>query len=109
MIRVKSAQLHAPIFVGGKNLSDNLRTEKNEGLVMHYDRKEQELHVTWAGETGFMPASNIKLMVAAETVKVAPVESTLKIKTEMTAQVETPQSHVFAGAGAGKTGLGSKP
>lgn len=108
MIKLKQAQLHGPIFVGGKNQTERLKTEKNDGLTMFYDRKEKELHVTWGGETAIVPSTNIMSMVPMEAVKVAPVEPT-KIQTNLSAQVDTPQSHVFAGAGAGKTGLGSKP
>ncbi len=108
-IDLKFAELHNPLFLGGKNLGLKLDHKKHPSISLVYDRAEKELLVTWNGETGIIPASNVSSMTPALINLSPPV-----VKTELpprrlpgepfTAQVETPQSHVHAGPGHGSTG-----
>lgn len=104
MIPIKFAELHNALFLGGKNLQTKLDPGKLAGLVIEYDRTEKELLVTWNGQTGIIPSSNIACMVEGSPEKPA-VQITHPIVAGIaSAQVETPMSHVHAGYGAGKTG-----
>ena len=100
MIELKFAELHTPLFLAGTNLNVKLMPDKRQGLKIAYDRDHKELHVTYNGETGIIPSSNIVSMVVGKVVEPPkPVAPTTPIK----AQASTPQDHVFAGHGHGKT------
>lgn len=103
-INIRSVRLHSTIFVGGRNLSDKIAAKPD--LILEYDRKEKELHVTFQGETAIVPSTNINSMVLqieADTIRSEPrVE--IPFSTKTTAQIDSPMAHVFAGPGAGKTG-----
>jgi hypothetical protein len=124
MINVGFAQLFDGIFVGKKNLGTKLDAKALPTLKMAVDRAENELLVTWGGETSHVPLTNVKQWtdvagtsdrkvvqyaspMVANVSQVAQVENpTLmppKAQTH-TAQVSTPTSHVHAGEGKGKTG-----
>ncbi len=108
LMNLKLAQLHTPIFVGGKNLTDRLDPFILKGLEVKYFRSEKELHVTWNGETAMVPITNVKNMIPQDGKNVPMPEPTvvapMKIQTNLSAQVDSPMGHVHAGPGAGKTG-----
>lgn len=108
MLPVKRAKLHTDIFVAGKNLKESLdKKEHRHNLHMEYCREHQELHVTYnlngVVETVIVPATNIVCMAVGESEH-EPVPAVQQAAVKMTAQVSSPQGHVFAGPGAGKTG-----
>jgi len=106
MIDIEFAELHNPLFLAGTNLQMKLDPNKRTGLKLQYSREYKELHVTWLERTAIVPTTNVSSMTpyekqgAVEPVAV-PARSMFK---KITAQVDTPMSHVFAGPGAGKTG-----
>lgn len=108
LIPIQIAQLHSPIFVGGKNFSDKLQPLLIAGLQINYDRKEKELLIDYKGIKAIVPATNIVSMTPmTEEIKKGAVEAPVLIPVavnKVTAQYESPMSHVFAGPGAGKTG-----
>lgn len=105
-IPVQVAYLHSPHFhvsgITGKSLGERLDTRQDKSIELFYDRDAKELEITWAGRTCFIPESNVKSYFpfvdgeVIETKKVVPV-GVIK------AQVSTPQDHVFAGEGRGKS------
>jgi len=108
MIKIKWAELHTPLFLADANLGQKLDPHKRPALKMEYNRPERELLVTYTHgtktETAIIPTTNVVCMIEGEIAQRPQVEPVKPITAKITAQVETPQSHVFAGVGAGKTG-----
>lgn len=124
-IEVGFCELHDGIFVGGRNLTNKLDPGRYPELKLKYDRLDKELEVTWNGVTSYVPSTNIKNYIPGKPrdrkivqmgpPQVANVSATAQVATpatgilpKVTAQVETPMSHVHAGAGHGKTGQKGK-
>lgn len=97
---IKWAELHSPIFLAGTNLQAKLDPDKREGLKLEFDEEKRHLYVSYKGETSRVPEPSILSMVEGSP-KVrhlaAPPKGSIK------AQVSTPQDHVFAGEGKGKS------
>lgn len=104
MISMKFAELHTPLFLAKKNLGTRLDREKHgmHSLKLVYDRAEKELLVTWNDETAIIPTTNVVSMI--EGTPLAHLNAVQAPKGKIEAQVATPQMHVFAGEGHGKTG-----
>lgn len=109
-IAIELANLHSPHFhmsgIGGKNMGDKLDVRSARDIKIEWNTETKQLEVSWNGRIGLIPESNIKSMFPQEaTVIEMPVNksSPIRKETRSTAQVETPQDHVFAGPGAGKT------
>lgn len=109
MIELEYAELHGPIFLHGTNLPAKLIVGEGPGrrrdIKLYYDRDHQELYVHFKEKVAIVPKENVASMV--EMVNVRPlVIPTMKdgIPIKMSAQVDSPMSHVFAGEGHGKTG-----
>ncbi len=102
-IELKFAELHNALFLAGKNFGLKLDPAKLAGLQLFYDRPEKELLVHWAGEIGIVPSSNIACMVIGTSVRAVEHMHPI-VAGQMSAQVETPQSHVHAGPGFGRKG-----
>jgi hypothetical protein len=105
---LKYVELHSPLFLAGTNLQMKLDIEKRRGLVMEYDRQEKELKVTWNGDTAYLPCTSVFSMVPVTMTKVTNIDPTPDHEKRgpgrpAKAQVSTPQDHVFAGPGFGKT------
>lgn len=111
---IEWAEVHSPIFLKtrhgtGINLGQKLDPSKRKGLILTYDEDKRHLFVTFEGKTARVPEASVLSMIETEVSKVTvltmpsnkPIESGKPIE----AQVDTPMSHVFAGAGKGKTGL----
>lgn len=110
-LEIKFAELHAPLFLAGTNLQMKLDPTKRVGLKLIYDRGEKELIVQWNGHEAIVPISNVASMTAktVELIKPVPTAPHPELaRGKITAQVSTPQSHVFAGAGHGDTGQKKK-
>lgn len=113
-IDLKFAELHAPLFLAGKNFGLKLEpgSHKHTGMVLVYDRAEKELLVTWMGEEAIVPVSNVATMTVKERTAIrsepladmARQPHSANALSKATAQVHTPQSHVHAGPGHGDTG-----
>lgn len=109
LVELSYAELHSALFLGGKN--HNLKLGDDHGKQrLVYDRTEKELHVIWNGHKGIVPLTNVASMIPRKEAAPIPIEKAIPQPTARpTAQVESPQSHVFAGLGHGKTGRGGKP
>ena len=98
------AEVKTALFIAGTNLKQKLDPFNNPGLGLVYDQAEKELVISWKNTTTIVPTSN----VASMTLGVAKDRKVVQIVAPqtsgiMTAQVETPMSHVHAGPGKGKT------
>lgn len=112
---IRFAELHAPLFSRtegqhgqGVNLGMKLDPHHRVGLKLEFDEDNHSLYVTFSGVTSRVPETNVVTMIEGEvkTAKLAAAEVQKTGANPATAQVETPQSHVFAGEGKGKTGRG---
>lgn len=103
-IDLKFAQLHNPIFFGGKNFAPKLEPRHIAGLELFYDRENKELHVHYMGAIAIVPSTNIACMVEGVPDQKAPLVTHPMVAGISSAQVETPFGHVHAGPGEGKTG-----
>lgn len=126
-IELVFCELHAPLFLSGKNFGMKLDEKKHPGLKLHYDRGEKELLVSYkrpncaAEAVAIVPLSNVASMtpvpvvteVAATPVKEAapapapitinPLPVRVQVPGMSQAQVASPHQHVFEGIGKGKT------
>ncbi len=129
LVELEFAELHAPLFLGGKNHQLKLVAGARSELRLVYDRPNKELLVYWNGPKGvvegIVPIGTVLSMIpkkpeAPIPIKTEPAAVSPKISESMgektleratkyeanrfTAQVATPQDHVFKGVGQGKTG-----
>ena len=100
-------ELHAPLFLNGKNLGVKLDHKKHPGIEMAWDSDEKMLYIRHthpggATKTGVIPSSSVHCMVPQEAKVEAPKAATPV--ASRSAQVSTPQSPVHEGEGKGKTG-----
>lgn len=100
-VELKRCELHTPLFLGGKNLQTKLDPSKTHGLELMWDTDEKVLYVTWQGEVGEIPEANIAVRVRGKPRIVQAVTPAQRVPVD--AQVSTPQSHVHAGPGHGKS------
>jgi hypothetical protein len=101
---VEFAALHAPHFhISGMNLTDKLDTRSRPGLKLEWEEERGRLYVTWQSCEMWLPEGNVRAIAEAAPKKGEPVVVPV-VTPEMrkSAQVSTPQSHVFAGVGHGK-------
>lgn len=107
MIEVGFAELHKPLFLGGKNHGEKLDSHRFPDLLMEYDKKEKELIVTYNHTVAYVPSTNVAYYHPgkAKDRKILQAGSPMVANISGTAQVETPMSHVHAGHGHGKTGV----
>lgn len=108
MTDVEYAELHTPLFLGGTNLSQKLDPNKRTGLILKYDDDKRRLIVQWNNKTANIPEANVASYVEGkiEPKKIATVAKDAMVGSaphKFTAQVTTPQAHVFAGPGGGKS------
>lgn len=101
-MELKFCEVHTPLFLAGTNLGLKLDPSKRTGLLLNYSRKDQELEVEWNGEKGYVPSTNVVIFVPGSPKKAADIITHPMIANIHSAQVETPQGHVFAGPGKGK-------
>lgn len=107
---IQWAELHAPLFLAGTNLGQKLDPAKRMGLKMEYDEERRHLYVTYNNRSCRIPETSVLSMVENEKVIPISVREPVAVNAgsiptkPFEAQVSTPTSHVFAGAGAGQTG-----
>ncbi len=107
-VDVELVYLHGPHFhasgITGKNMGDRLdvRDPKQRDIVLAYDTEEKELMVTWGGRTAHIPESNVRAYFPYVEGKRPEPKKIISV-SNVKAQVSTPQDHVFAGMGAGKS------
>ncbi len=110
-IPVEVAYLHSPHFhiagATGKSLQDRLDARvPGCDLKIEWDTESKELCVTHGGREAHIPESNVKSYfpyVEEQKVKTLKPAATARAAERIKAQVSTPQDHVFAGPGGGKT------
>ncbi len=104
---IEWAELHAPLFLNGTNLGQKLPNKSKGEVTMLYDEDQRHLHVTYKGKSCRIPETSVLSMVEAgakaDLIRDGGVATGTAFNPSA-AQVSTPQSHVFAGAGAGLTG-----
>ncbi len=125
-MKVEFAELHSPLFHGGKN--HGLKLKAGGDLELDYDRAERELRITYKGQHTYAPSTSIQNYTPLEqsapglTLEQSLAGSNLsplqksehgnklnpgtshamdsrKIKS---AQVSGPHDHAFQGEGAGR-------
>ncbi len=105
-IPVEMVCLHASYMhscgVTGKNMPEKLDAKVDKAITMIYDRENKELEVTWGGKIAFIPDTNIKAYFVKDQESPSVARKVVAVG-KIQAQVSTPQDHVFAGPGAGKT------
>ena len=108
-IPLKRVVLHDGFIVGGRNFGgDKIDAEKDPSLKMWLNEDTAHIHFEWLDANKnkhefCLNSTAAKLMVKGEPVlKYAVKAEPPKPKGKIQAQVETPQSHVFAGVGGGK-------
>ena len=101
LIEIERAELHGPINLGAKNHAAKLR--RTDGTTMRYCREHKELLVHHNGEDGIIPSTNIALLVPFKPKVKAVAAVAAGPNPAIKPQAETPQDHVFAGPGHGKT------
>lgn len=101
MIKVRFAELHAPLFHGGKN--HGLKLTSKDGLSLEYDKKEKELLVTYKNVVAHIPSTSVhsyeKASAKEEELVFVPPKPVIQGKVK--AQVSGPHDHVFQGEGKG--------
>ncbi len=97
-MKVSYAQLHHPLFLGGKNHGEKLFNRA--GLELEYNRTEKELKVTYNNKTQYIPSTNV---ASYEPWVEEKVEKAAAPMGKIKAQASDPTAHVFAGLGNGKT------
>lgn len=105
-VPVELAHLNAPHFhITGKSLGERLDTRVMRDLKLEWDDETKELAITWGGRTGYAVSSNVKAYFPFDAIPLHPSLSPPQLPKleKRTAQVSTPQDHVFAGPGGGKT------
>ncbi len=96
---VKYAVLHTPLFLAGTNLSEKLDPSKRRGLDLVFDDQKKRLVVGWQGEVAMVPEPNVAFWIEGDA---QPEPAKPAVVKPFSAQVSTPQDHVFAGPGGGK-------
>jgi hypothetical protein len=102
-LELEFAELHTPLFLGGKNFGLKLHSVKPGDPELIYDQSEKELHVTHNKKMAIIPISNVVSMTPSQGPRIEPVKKEFTAPKKIKAQVSTPMDHVFAGEGAGKT------
>lgn len=102
--KISWAELHAPLFLNGTNLGQKLDHKTKGGVIMEYDEEKRHLYVSYGGATARVPETSVLTMVE-KTAEVVPIVVAKPTGKPIEAQVSTPQGHVHAGKGHGKTGL----
>lgn len=64
-VKMKLVQLHTPFHLAGTSFQTKIDVygEKKGQLDVRYFRAEQELHVTFKGQTAILPSSNVASMI----------------------------------------------
>ncbi len=96
---VEYAELQTVLFLSGTNLGQKLDPTKRSGLGLVFDNEKKRLIVSYSGKIAQVPEPNVAYWIEG---KPQVEEKTAMKKVQFSAQVSTPQDHVFAGPGGGK-------
>jgi hypothetical protein len=111
-IDIKFAELKSPLFFAGTNWGLKLdpgKSSKHSVMILVYDRQEKELIISIGEKLCIIPSSNVNSMeIGKPEMSVPQYTHPIVAGRLQTAQVESPMSHVHAGEGHGKTGIGGK-
>lgn len=110
---IKFAKFHTPLFLAGTNLGEKVDLKHRHDVSMAWDTQERFLIIWLKDECTELPEANIAQMIPSimrilpdflkrDVPPLKPVPPV--VHKAVSAQVETPHSHVFAGPGGGKTG-----
>lgn len=105
-VTVKYAELHNPLFLGGKNFGLKLDPSKLNGLSLSYDYSKEQLLVKWnkTEDIARVHKPNVAYHIEGEVKIRAEINMAHPMVANIgAAQVETPMSHVHSGPGKGKT------
>lgn len=58
MIKIIFAELHAPMFLGGKSLGNKLDIAKTQGLNIWYEPKHQDLYISYNSMATILPKTS---------------------------------------------------
>jgi hypothetical protein len=105
-INLEFAELHTPLFLGGKNFGNKLNANSRTAITLIYDQTEKELWVAYAGKGAIIPTSNVVSMTPGtpdnQTVSIGDRKQEQVGKTgkfnanpSAKAQVSSPTHHVF--------------
>ncbi len=109
---VKFLMLHSPVFISGthgnqgKSLGTQLNAAKVPGIKIEYSASEDKLYVSIGSDEITMPTTSAVYWISGAAEGIAQAVTPIAKPIIPSAQVETPQSHVHAGPGQGKTGRG---
>lgn len=102
-VEVEYAELHTPLFLAGTNFGTKLdrRDHKRRDLVLVFDEDKKRLIVTFNKKVAQVPEAAVAYWIEGKVENLKPIHNPVMGPTS--AQVATPQDHVFAGPGAGKS------
>jgi hypothetical protein len=89
-MKLRFAELLAPLFLSGTNLGLKLQPQQRTGLDLTYDRANRELLVTYNGRTAIIPMSNVNSMEEDKSPAVKPVAAAHVQKGPVKAQASVP-------------------
>lgn len=102
-VSLKYAEVHGHLFCGGTNLLTKLDPKQRHGLVLEYDKEHAELHVTYNNATRVLPSTSVFCYEEGTIEPRKAVLTEITMRAGLKAQVDSPQAHVHAGPGAGKS------
>lgn len=102
---VRFLELHSDLFHAGKNFGKKLIPGKVSGLKVQYDENEKWFEITYMNRVGYISPTAWHFWEPEQETS-APVivneHKTDDKSKRSSAQVSTPQSHVFEGRGQGR-------
>ena len=93
-MKVIFAELTAPMFFHGINLTSKLDVGKRSGMALDYDRDTRELKVTISGESTYVPASALLHYTPGDKASPKPENKHTAQRAPVNAQVSDPSRDV---------------
>jgi hypothetical protein len=63
-VKLKFVQVHAPLFVAGKNFGEKIKAEQTKGVALMFDDAKGRLFVEYNGEIAVVPEPSVLSMIA---------------------------------------------